>query len=174
MKCYEMYPACAPRHSAPTRCAYVQERRFMPRVRRALFTSRKGCARADGLDAADHLQCVCMRAQSAREFVTEYNRVLKQCHAAPNGRAQCGSELESSELATQGKLTSAEPAASPIRHTHSRLKYDARAYVWVYGFRVVVQLHLTRRSSVAYDILAHHRQDTGHFSRHSTVSPLTL
>ena len=69
-------PTCAPRHTRRRHGVQVQEQLW----RRALH------ARANGLDAADHLLCegtVC-----TREFVTES---LRRCHAAPK---RCGSELE--------------------------------------------------------------------------------
>ena len=91
---------CAPRHSAPTRCVQVQEQL----CRRALH------ARADGLDAADHLLCegaVCTRV---------CDRVLRRCHAAPK---RCGSELELSAPAAQ--LATADPSSSQPAPLHSRL-----------------------------------------------------
>ena len=52
--CAQMYPACAPRHSAPTRCA----------SQGTALPTRSSRNRADGLDATDHVLCegaVCTR-----------------------------------------------------------------------------------------------------------------
>jgi hypothetical protein len=68
-------PTCAPRHTRRRHGVQVQEQL----CRRALH------ARANGLDAADHLLCegaVCTRVR---------DRLLRRCHAAPK---RCGSELE--------------------------------------------------------------------------------
>jgi hypothetical protein len=77
----QLPPTCAPRHSAPppTWCASRG-------TALATRSSRKGC---DGLGAADHSLCV--RAQSAREFVTEASSQAVLAYAAPK---RCGSELE--------------------------------------------------------------------------------
>jgi hypothetical protein len=79
-------------HAARSTCAASPNVRSSPLGANTVCKSRNSFADAlftQGLMALMQPTICCVRAQSAREFVTEFS--LRRCHAAPK---RCGSELE--------------------------------------------------------------------------------